>query len=230
MGFYDEKAEITYLSNGIKEVAFINMHHIGKKEFYDDVSSKIDSLKKQQYIVFYESYAEEAETDSLTKDINERKLRKLLGISTAEYFDAENNLFLGKYKINKKHKLMNQPAAYEMNIDTTKAIRVDISPSTMINEFETKYQKIELDDCDLKTNLNSKIYDCAKIEKSEIKYFMDEIVIELRDKNLANKVQSHKSNKIVVVYGSIHLRGMRVELEKIDSSWDYSREKNNENN
>lgn len=222
IGVFEENCRITYLSNGYKKVAFFPMHHFGKQEFYDDVAFKIDSLQKENYQVLYEGYLEEIVTDSLIQDINQRKLRKLLGIATTEYFDPETNRFGGKYKIYKKHKLINQPDPYLLKIDTSNAKRVDISPSTMISEFEKVYDEIQLSACDLMTSLNAKVYDCHQIEKSKRGHFMDEIIFDLRDKNLAIEVHNHPSEKIAVVYGQFHAKGMRLELGKIDSNWEYN--------
>ena len=226
-GFYDEKSKVHYLSNNTKEVAFIGMHHVGRKEFYTDVASKIDSLKKQGYLVFYEGVETESGTDSLTADVQNRKLRKLIGSTVGEYLDTLNNKFLGKYKISKKFKMMMQPASSELNIDTIQALRADVSFKTLVNEFEKKYYKIELDSCDFNTSLNSKTYDCELIEKKLRTTFFDETVLELRDQNLARKILEHQGNKIVIVFGSLHLTGMMVELRKTDSKWHYLMDKIN---
>ncbi len=226
-GFYEEKCEITYLSNNIKEVAFIEMHHIGRKEFYDDVATKIDSLKKQGYSVFYEGIETEPDTDSLQADAYNRKLRKLIGATVGEYLDTLNNTYLGKYKISNKYKMMMQPAASELNIDTIQALRADISFKTLVNEFENKYSKIELDSCDLKTSLFSKTYSCELVKKSQRTAFFDETVLGLRDRNLAKKVMEYQGDKIVIVFGSLHVSGMMIELTKADSGWHYLMEKIN---
>jgi hypothetical protein len=44
IGVFDKEAKEKRISNEKKELVFIPMHHVGKKEFYDDVKKKIDSL------------------------------------------------------------------------------------------------------------------------------------------------------------------------------------------
>lgn len=222
MGFYENKVPINYLSNGTKEIAYLSMHHFGKQEFYNDVAIKIDSLKNEGFFFFYEGYAPENGTDSITADLNERKLRKLIGISTAEYFDPETNLYSKKYKLPEKYKLINQPSAHLLGIDTTKAIRADISTAKMITTFEKKYGEVQLSNCDLATSLESKVYNCELLPKTIREDFINEIVMTLRNKNLANLVHSQQSSKIAIVYGSLHLAGMTHELRKIDADWNYN--------
>lgn len=103
---------------------------------------RIDSLQKENYHFYYEGYAEEPWTDSLQANRNERTLRKLLRVSTFEYFDPETNLYAGAYKIPKTYKLIDQPSAHMLGIDTTKAKRADISPAKMIEEFEKNMVKL----------------------------------------------------------------------------------------
>lgn len=227
-GFYEEKPQIVYLSNNLKEVAFVKMHHIGRKEYYKNVATKIDSLTKMGYSVFYEGIETESETDSLQADIYNRKLRKLIGATVGEYLDTLNNTYLGKYKISKKYKMIVQPSASGLNIDTLQALNADLSFKTLINEFENKHYKIELDSCDFKTSLDSKNYTCELVEDNLRTSFFDETVLELRDKNLAKKVLKHQGDKIVIVFGGLHLSGMKVELTKADSNWQYMSNKNNQ--
>ncbi len=98
MGAFDEKVKIDNLSNGNKEIAFINMHHIGRKEFFNDVSAKVDSLQEQNYLIFYESVIEDKNRDSLLKDENRRKIRKIIGFIPEQHLDTVNNNVFGKYK------------------------------------------------------------------------------------------------------------------------------------
>lgn len=54
IGVYDDKIRLEKLTVGDKEIVLFGMHHIGKNEFYEDVKSKIDSLKKQDYLFYTE--------------------------------------------------------------------------------------------------------------------------------------------------------------------------------
>ncbi len=227
IGAYDDATKIHNLSNGSKKVVFIGMHHIGRKEFYDDVSAKIDSLQQQDYVVFYESVAEEVQTDSVAQDRALRKLRKLLGFVPEDYLDTINNTFLGKYKYSDKYQLMNQPSYHEMSVDTVNAVKADLSISAMVSSFETKNGEIQLDDCDLTSGLNSNTYECTRVKKSLRKKFFNAFIVDFRNQHLANKIQDSEADKVVVIYGKYHLSGMVVELRKLDSAWDYEKGESN---
>lgn len=227
MGAFDEACKLTYLSNEEKEVAFLAMHHIGKKAFYEDVATKVDSLQKAGFFVFYEGYSDESPEDSLANDRNERKLRKVLGVALEAYLDTVNHTVLG-IKIRKKNAraLVNQPGLTALGIDTLTSRRVDISPAKMMEVFEQKHGEVILDSCDLKTSLSSLTYNCQDLGSKLQDAFFEEIVFKLRDQHLAGEIQQHSGAKIAVVYGSMHLRGLRVELGKLDERWAYLTEKN----
>ena len=46
MGVYDDNIQLSKVTNEEKEVIFFPMHHLGTAPFYNDVKTKIDSLKK----------------------------------------------------------------------------------------------------------------------------------------------------------------------------------------
>ena len=51
-GVFDTKSGLKVIENNQKKIIFIPMHHIGKKEFYDDVANKVDSLQNLNFSVF----------------------------------------------------------------------------------------------------------------------------------------------------------------------------------
>ena len=54
VGVYDNEIKLEKLSNNEKEIVLFGMHHIGKKEFYNDVKTKVDSLIKKDYLFYIE--------------------------------------------------------------------------------------------------------------------------------------------------------------------------------
>lgn len=55
------------------------MRHIGKREFYDEVAVKVDSLQKIGYSVFYENVSDEKEIDSFSHYNHHHKIKKVNG-------------------------------------------------------------------------------------------------------------------------------------------------------
>ena len=217
VGVFDEKCEMSLLKNDKKKVYFIEAHHIGREEYYLDISKKVDSLQKDGYIVFYESV--KRNSDSLINDTLSRKLRKLTGIANFTYYDTITNKIGGKLKYKGEYKLINQPKYPKMKVDQNTSLNIDVDQLTLISEFEKKYGKVQLSECDYETKLNSEVYNCEKLNKELSEKFKTEFVINYRNKNLANEVQNSKENKILIIYGENHLNGFKEELRKINPNW-----------
>ncbi|MBL4746951.1 MAG: hypothetical protein JKY08_11380 [Flavobacteriaceae bacterium] len=188
------------------------MHHVGNKDFFDDVAHKIDSLQKLDYTVFYESTRDDKETDSLIKETNGLKLRKLMGFFPGKYLDTAKNVIAGKIKYKEKHKLIEQPNYNKLNVDSLTSIKADVSLSELISEFEKKHTEIKLDSCDFKFSLEDKNYKCKKANKSLQKIFNKDYIKDYRNKYLAKKIINSKKNKILVIYGNAHYYGLSMEL------------------
>ena len=222
-GIFDTESTLKTLTNKKQKVIFIGMQHIGKNEFYDDVSIKIDSLQKQGYISFYESVSDDKEIDSLITKRSAMKLRKLMGYIPIKHLDTTNNIIGAKIKYKGKHKLVNQPTYSELNVDSLKSVRADIGITELITEFEKNDSTIQLDSCDFKFRLNDKKYNCAKVNKSLLKDFMKNYVFDYRNKYLAKKIIQSKNNKVLVIYGKKHFKGLLNELKLRDENWELTK-------
>jgi hypothetical protein len=210
-GIFDEKSKLKVISDEKQKILFLGMHHVGKKEFYDDVAIKIDSLQKLDYTVFYENVADKKEIDSLVTIKSALKLRKLMGFLAVKHLDTSTNIISNKIRYIGRHKLMNQPNESKLNIDTLTAIRADVGLTELIAEFEKKYLEIKLDSCDYKTSLKNNKYKCKKVKRKLAKKFRHEFIGKYRNKSLYNKIINSKKKKIVVVYGSSHYMGLIIE-------------------
>jgi len=218
-GILNEKAELKILSNNNKNIVFIGMHHFGRKEFYDDVRFKVDSLQQKGYAVFFESVEPDETIDSLTNDIYKKKVRKLMGLNPDNYYDTLTNIIVGKHKYRGKYKLINQPKSSKLNVNMDNAIKADLSVNVLIDELENRTGEIILNDCDLETNSNSTEYKCSKVNRRVTKVFRREIVNDYRDRHLANLVSNSKANNILIIYGEFHFFGLYQELGEIDKNW-----------
>lgn len=213
-----KKAKPRYISSSNKEVVFIGMHHIGKKEFYNDVNSLTERKGKEGFVSYYESVKD----DTMNIE-SEKKMRKILGfyIPKEGYLDTVNNMLMGKIKVSESY--INQPKANELISPHSKAKKVDVNLSRLIRAYEKDYGEVVLDSCDRATSLDRRSYKCAsyrKDRKEDFKTFKDKYVLEYRNKYLATSINNSKHDKIIVVYGRAHYKGLLEELIKLDDSWE----------
>lgn len=215
MGINKKEAGMSVYSNGTKTVAYIPMKHIGPMEFYANVKRRVDSLQKEGYIVFMESVRV---TDSLTteqKDTLKRKVRRLMGVTLGKggYLDTINRKLMGRKFSNKKG-LVNQPKYTKLGVDTTTGRIVDVPMNVMIREYEKKYGKIMLDECDFSTPFGDK-YACGHESRSQA----NNLILDYRNRHLADAIIAEKHNKIAVLYGAAHEKGLLALLRVSEPLW-----------
>lgn len=218
-GVFDTKSKLKTLKHKEQNILFLGMHHIGRKEFYNDVAKKVDSLQKLGYVVFYEKVANTKKTDTLIALKNAMKLRKLMGIPSGKYLDTTTNIISGRIKYRGKYKLINQPRYRDLKVDSLTAIWGDVSMNELITEFEKEHSEIKLDSCDYKFSLKDKNYKCKKMDKNKRRSFRMKYVSDYREKHLINKIIESKKKKVLVIYGKAHYFGLWSELytlKKID--------------
>lgn len=222
MGALEKSVPVRKINNTKKEVIFIPMHHIGKREFYTGVKTIIDSLKNIGYVVYYEAVRINRERDSLKSDTLRRKMRQVVGadpfasLAQGGYIDTVNNaIFNKKLKIIKGEHLVNQPSRAMLGIDTTTDIWADAYLSDMIPAYEAKFSIINLTECDFNTGL-SEVYSCPRTNNTEHRWFL---LAGYRDGIIADKVIKDTHTKIAIVYGSKHFPGILALLQQQDPTW-----------
>ena len=216
-GIYDENASVQVYTNFNKTVAYIPMKHIGPKQFYQNVTNKVDSLQAEGYIVFLEGTP--VDSINLTKaqqDTVKLKMRWVTGIAFNKkgYLDTVNETFMGMPFKNKKG-IINQPRYRKLGIDTIKDRLVDVKMNLLIHEYESKYGKIKLEDCDYGTPIELDIYKCHPIDIDKRNY----ILLEYRNRMLAEGIMNEKHHKVAILYGAAHEPGMFEELKALDPNW-----------
>ncbi len=219
VGVFDDKAELKMISTNDKNLIFIGMHHIGRKEFYDDMARKVDSLQRQGYVVLYELIKKSNGIDSVSNDIYKKKFRKIMGIANTKYYDTINNLIAGRFKYKGNYKLTNQPSYNNLKVDMENAKNIDVELVDLIKAFELKHGEIDLDDCDQETKSDSPVYDCNRIDNDRAELFKNEFVFTYRNKNIANEIHNSTEKNILVIYGKNHFDGLRAELDALDKNW-----------
>lgn len=222
MGVLEKSVTIEKIANVKKEVIFIPMHHIGKREFYADVKNLADSLKNTGFVFYYESLRVSSEKDSLTDDNLRRKMRYIIGSDifsiklNGGYIDTVNNTVLHKkLKIIEKEDLVNQPPYILLGIDTASAKWADVYLSEMIPAYEQKFGNIVLSECDFKTPFNAK-YSCFKNKDKKAKSFA---LADYRNQKIAKMITNDPRNKIAIIYGAKHYEGLLKALQQNDSTW-----------
>lgn len=194
-----EEAKIySYTFEG-KEIKFCSMHHLGKKEFYSDVTQKIKAYKNEGYIVFYELISTNFVADSLEKDIIRRKARKIKGFSGSYKEMAENNSMLEKY--------IQQPGYKDLGIDSND-VRADVDYKTLISEYESRFGSITLDSIDLNTPFTENYNRKEIMNKSQYRY----VIIEYRNNNLIQLLHNSTHKKILILYGEGHRQDLESRL------------------
>lgn len=200
-------AKIRPLAVEGKQVFFIPMHHIGKKEFYEDVAQKIKEYKAGGYVVYYEGIAVDRNLDSLAQDSIYRKRRKILGrggkTGGAMHSEVAKGTFLEKY--------IPQPAQNELGISRDNDIRADIYHSEFVLEFERLYGTVSLSKEDWSIALDS-IY---KSEPMVPDKKLRAINRDFRNKKLATAICQSPYKNILIIYGSGHYKGLKKELKRL---------------
>lgn len=176
------------------------MHHLGKREFYDNVKNAIAAYKNLGYKVYYEEISSSLKTDSITKDRIRRKVRKIKGFS-GSYEDATKGSSLGK--------LVQQPNMKNMGI-TESDVRADIDYLQFINEWEKLNGEIKLDSIDLNTNFTAPYSKGTFYTNAQYK----RIVVEYRNQYLANLISTGQDKKILIIYGEGHRKNFKKTISR----------------
>jgi len=221
-GIFDEKAKLDILSNEDKKIVIIGMHHIGKQSFYDDVRFKVDSLRNLGFDFLYETIKYDSDFPKEQQNLYDMKFRKFLGLHIGKegYFDTITNKIAGRVKVDKEHKLVNQPRYHKLGVDSLIDTKADLPKNILIDKFETKYGVIELEECDYNTPLGE-TYKCTIWKKrdknrSEMNNYL---IQDIRNEEIVNKIVNSKNNNIAVIYGKNHIEGVTKLLQKQDSTW-----------
>lgn len=177
------------------------MIHLGQQEFYDNVAQEVKKYKEDGYVLFYE-WIDYETADTLTL----RKTKKIVGMIPSK---KGYSLMIDKIEIEgvvfqENEQFINQVNSLDFN--------VDITPQELIQEYEKRHGEILLSDEDLQVPLY------GDFNFKNDKNVMD-IILNHRNKIVAEHIQSSKYDKIIVMYGADHQKGILQELQKIDSSW-----------
>ncbi len=188
-----------------KTVKMIPIVHIGMKQFYNELHDKVVDYKKQGYVVYYEQVQTKRAILGITVeqyDTMRRKYRKIKGGQGNTRKDYEKLTDMAAFK-NKRV----QPEYSELGISQTD-VNADVKFPELITEYERLYGKVILDSCDIHTPIDS-AYSCQRLHNK-----MKPVQVDYRNRQLAGMIKSSVHNKILVLYGAGHKKGLKKLLRK----------------
>ena len=211
-GVLDTQVALQPLEYNDKQIVFLNMVHLGTKEYYADVKSKVDSLQNEGFFVMYEGlYLRKSERIIKVNDtLNYLKFRKVMGIDPlVEYSKMKP---FSDYIV--KHNLLDQPDYPELGITSKNSKAVDLPMSVLISELEKEKGTVQLNQCDYDLKLGSGAYTCGKVDKDIQKYMLQNVILDKRNENIVGQIKESTSKKILVVYGKNHYSGIKKMLQQ----------------
>jgi hypothetical protein len=203
-----KKVKPQYTSYQDKSLIFVPLTHFGQKEFYAKLKDSIIHWKNNDYTIFYEQIISDPSLmglDDSGNDTLNRKWRKIVGGEkmTREGYEELTEVFKNG---------MVQPEYEDLGIDSTD-VNADITMFQLVQKFEYFYGEVKLDSCDFAVHLDS-TYTCGKKLKGKLR----PVIVDYRNKELIEKVVASDKKSIVVVYGGIHIKGMKKLLKKKEKS------------
>ena len=200
-----------------KEVYFLGMRHLGKKEFYESAEKTIKEYQDKGF-VFYLEGINKIDSSNFSNDnpryikdtLSHKKIRRILGIDLANKYSEIDNPILDNLVT--KYSLIDQPKYYKLGVKNY--VWVDIPLSELIKKFESTHGTVNLTTCDSVTDLKAP-YVCGIANKITLKQFKNEIIKQYRNEHIVNTIKNSTDKKIVIIYGILHYKGI-VELLKVN--------------
>lgn len=194
------KNVIVYENEKGKRLVYLGMAHLGKDGYYESVKTYVDSLRAQDYLVFYES------VDQSKNDTILRKFKKVTGHYLTNFHDIENkSIRLPKSALKYVRQSLSNTGVNE-KVD----INADYSLDSLVYLYEKEYKPIVLTDCDWKTPLTEK-YKC----KDTVSHSRYNMLHTLRNKKVKQLVKENKNQDIIILYGAGHKFMLDSKFEKL---------------
>lgn len=192
IGKADIYKDLKILKKNNKTIFFLPMVHLGKEVYFNNCRILIDSLRKENFEIYYENVAYKDNIDSIEKMTYDYKVRSILGYNPRL---SNQNKSLPKL-YNKKNYILQD---YNLMGLSSNDINLDLDKKSIIDSIESKYGKIKLSECDLNTKFDQD-YKC----KNDNDKYLFAFTNEFRDPYISNQVLKLKHNKIVLIYGKQH--------------------------
>lgn len=192
-----------------KDVKYVGMMHLAKKEFYNNVAENVNKYQDQGYIMYLEGTPDTINGVKVHFDTTAiKKLRKILGNDLSRSYSEHQNSEV--QKIIKKFELVGQPKYKDLAVRSY--TYADIPYFEMVEQFEKRHGEVVLDSCDLVTPLGAR-YKCS-VSTGLRQKFSKEIMQDLRNQKLAEKIINSTDKKILIIFGKAHFKPLRKEIKK----------------
>ncbi len=197
------EAPVADYASDDKKIRFVGMTHIGQPEFYQHAQSIVKQAKADGYVLFYEFV--DFEKDASDEEL--RKVRRMVGfVPTFEGYERENKSKMEEGYVSQNNELF-------LGHSNNKDFIVDITPTDLVGAYERIYEPIKLTQIDWDTPLDQSLP--INLPVLQIAY----IIKDYRNEYLAKEIEKSQYDKILVVYGAAHERGLFKELKSLDGSW-----------
>lgn len=186
-----------------KEIVIVPMVHLAKPKYYSTSTKIINNLRNDDYTIFYERVTYPKNADSITLDTLRRKMRKLVGSPFGlKLTDTLNkNVYPNFFSSGRYLQQSSEIAGYSYSLDKN----IDFSVVEILDAYKKKFGEIELTECDYKTKFNHR-YWCDKLENKSY------VIVKLREDFVIKNVLKSNTNKIALVYGKLHYKGLKERL------------------
>lgn len=208
-GIYDDNVSIKKIKYKEKEIIFLPMHHVGTEKFYTNVNNKIDSLSKLNYFFFTEKV-----NMKNAEKVDLMKLRKVVGFALPNGgYEKILDSIITEKKIVLKTKIVFQPDYSEWKLNDNNSKNTDATVHELINYYESKYGEIKLEACDLAV---TDVSNSTKCKKNKHSGAYETLVLDYRNKLIANAIKNDSRPKIALIYGAGHYEGIKKILDSLD--------------
>lgn len=198
----ETEVHATDYSNGTKTVKFIPMIHVAKPEFYDNVKTAILQAKNEGYVLYYEWIDVEAAPEE-----TKLKLREMVGLlpSPEGYGTVLAPLIEKGYMI--------QTEEMFLDIVNSKDYNVDITAQEVVNTYEKRFREVTISD----ENRNLPIHE--KYETTHSMKDVKTVILDYRNKYIADYISNSDDEKVILIYGGEHQKGVFENLKSKDANW-----------
>ncbi|WP_374035409.1 hypothetical protein ACES2I_06605 [Bdellovibrio bacteriovorus] len=230
------------MTNGQKTVVFQGMMHIGSESFYKSVVYDLENALSSGYKLYYEGIRPGTPaSDKWFKDIlaggkdlsgNYRSLATLCGLKfQLDYFPL---VMSDQIKHPERHlvaDISTETMQNEYNrliksdTDFSKAMEQSLKRSQApddlgsIEEF-VKWQQAGDKNQKLVSGIVCRGFMTRALQNANDKdQPLNRVILDFRNRNLADFIHKDKSPKIYVTYGSAHIKGVLAELQSHDPKW-----------
>lgn len=232
------------LSNGTKTVVFQGMVHVGSETFYKSVVYDLEKALSEGYTLFYEGvqpspgegdawFSENLAGGGDLSD-NYKMLSSVCGLQfQLDYF----SLLTVDMKVHPERHVTADVTTLEMKREYDRLVKTNPAFAAAVQKKPAaKTDAAKSDDSDPLDFLTAYARDGSRDQKNILGILcrglinenigamssdgpLEPVILDFRNRNLAQKIITHPSKKIYITYGAAHLPGVIALLKEKDPKW-----------